>query len=128
MRKQCVPGVSPPPSQTPGYEANFEPWEPLVGLLRRLLGLTVDMSKLVTLKVRIKMSVTGVEVQIERWIEAPNERTEQHCEIKAPYERTEQRESDGDGDDMEADVNASACACVNIPSSILDSSASCFCK
>ena len=21
MRKQCVPGVSPPPSQTPGYEA-----------------------------------------------------------------------------------------------------------
>ena len=24
MRKQCVPGVSPPPSQTPGYEAKEE--------------------------------------------------------------------------------------------------------
>jgi len=23
MRKQCVPGVSPPPSQTPGYEAIY---------------------------------------------------------------------------------------------------------
>ena len=48
------------------------------------------------------MNVTGVEVQIARWIEAPNERTEQLCEIK--NERTEQRESDGDGDDMEADI------------------------
>jgi len=25
MRKQCVPGISPPPSQTPGYEARMEP-------------------------------------------------------------------------------------------------------
>jgi len=25
MRKQCVPGVSPPPSQTPGYEASLQP-------------------------------------------------------------------------------------------------------
>jgi len=40
------------------------------------------------------MSVTGVEVPIARWIEAPNERTEQHCEIRAPNERT----------DMEADI------------------------
>ena len=24
MRKQCVPGVSPPPSQTPGYEATLD--------------------------------------------------------------------------------------------------------
>ena len=31
------------------------------------------------------------------------ERTEQHCEMEAPNERTELRESDGDGDDMEAD-------------------------
>ena len=23
MRKQCVPGISPPPSQTPWYEARF---------------------------------------------------------------------------------------------------------
>jgi len=37
-------------------------------------------------------------------MEAPSERTEQHCEIKAPNERTEQRESDGDGDDMETDI------------------------
>ena len=36
-------------------------------------------------------------------MEAPNERTEQHCEIKASNERTEQQES-GDGDDMEADI------------------------
>ena len=35
-------------------------------------------------------------------MEAPNERTA--CEIKAPNERTEQRESDGDSDDMEADI------------------------
>jgi len=37
-------------------------------------------------------------------MEAPNERTEQHCEIKAPNERTEQQESDGDGNNMEADI------------------------
>ena len=37
-------------------------------------------------------------------MEAPNERTEQHCEIKATNKRTEQRESDGDGDDREADI------------------------
>jgi len=37
-------------------------------------------------------------------MEAPNERTEQHCGIKALNERTEQQESDGDGNDMEADI------------------------
>jgi len=37
-------------------------------------------------------------------MEAPNERTKQHCEIEAPNERTEQRESERDGDDMEADI------------------------
>ena len=56
--------------------SQFEPWEPLVGLLYRILG---RLSKLVTLNVRIKLSVTGVEVQISRWIKAPNERTEQHA-------------------------------------------------
>ena len=50
------------------------------------------------------MSVTGVEAQIARWKHRNYERTKQHCEIKAPNERTEQRESDGDGDDMEADI------------------------
>ena len=42
----------------------FEPWELLVGLLCRLLG---QLSKLVTHKVRIKMSITGIEVQTARW-------------------------------------------------------------
>ena len=37
-------------------------------------------------------------------MEAPDERTEQHCEIKAPNEGTEQRERDRDGDDVEADI------------------------
>ena len=50
------------------------------------------------------MSVTSIEAQIARWKHRNYERTEQHCEIKAPNERTEQRESDGDGDDMEADI------------------------
>ena len=50
------------------------------------------------------MSVTGVESQIARWKHRTQEITEQHCEIKAPNERTEQRESVGDGDDMEADI------------------------
>jgi len=50
------------------------------------------------------MSVTGVEVQIARWKHQNYERTEQHCEIKAPNERTEQRDSDGDGDDIVADI------------------------
>ena len=54
------------------------------------------------------MGVTSVEAQITRWIEASNERTEQHCEIKAPNERTEQRENDGDGNDMEADIRQHA--------------------
>jgi len=27
MRKQCLPNVSPPPSQTPGYEASSTPTE-----------------------------------------------------------------------------------------------------
>ena len=80
--------------------SHFEPWEP-VGLLCRLLG---RLSKLVTLKVRIKMSVTGVEAQTARSKHRNYERTEQHCEIKAPNKRTEQRESDGDGDDMEVDI------------------------
>ena len=84
--------------------SHFEPWEPLVGLLRRLLGLTVDMSKLVTLKVRIKMSFTGVEAQIARWKHRNYEGAEHHCKIKAPNERTEQQESDGDSDDMEVDI------------------------
>ena len=52
----------------------------------------------ITLKVRIKMSVTGVEAQIARW---KHRMKEQHsCEIKAPNER----ESDGDGDNIEADI------------------------
>ena len=50
------------------------------------------------------MSVTSVEAQIARWKHRNYERTKQHCEIKAPNERTEQRERDGDGDDMEADI------------------------
>ena len=58
----------------------------------------------ITLKVRIKMSVTGVEAQIARWKHRNYEGAEQHCKIKAPNERTEQQESDGDGDDMEADI------------------------
>jgi len=38
------------------------------------------------------MSITGIEAQIA--MEARNERTEQHCEIKALNERTEQPESE----------------------------------
>ena len=67
-----------------------------------------QLSKLVTLKVRIKMSVTSIEAQIARWKHRNYERTEQHCEIKAPNERTEQRENDGDGNDMEADIRQHA--------------------
>jgi len=50
------------------------------------------------------MRVTGVQAQIARWKHHENERTKQHCKIKAPNERTEQRESDGDSNDMEADI------------------------
>jgi len=38
------------------------------------------------------MSVTVVEAQIARSKHQNYERTEQHCRIKAPNERTEQRE------------------------------------